>query len=112
MPERFPSPDFSEPEQRLIALLREKGPNDPDVRAIFDAWCGQEEARAMALNTSRANIEVQLRRAKLYRAAGGYDSAWDTLAALCMYEAPDESAKDLYREAMALAEQMRRELGG
>ena len=49
--------EFSEKEQQLIALLREKGPEDPEARAMFDAWVLEEEARAMAENTSRADIE-------------------------------------------------------
>ena len=76
---------------------------------MFLAWCEEEEARAMEADTSRANMEVQLKRAKLYRAAGGYDSAWETLAAMCESEAPDASAEDLYREVMAIADEMRRE---
>jgi histidinol phosphatase-like PHP family hydrolase len=76
--------------------------------AMLVSWCEAEEARAMEINTSRANIDVQLKRAKLYRAAGGYDVAWETLAAVCETAGSDESAQDLYREAMDIADEMRR----
>ena len=107
----MPGQEFSEREQELITRLREKGPEDPETRKMFGAWCEVEEAEAMKTNTSRANIEVQLKRAKFYRAAGGNDSAWQTLGAVCEAAISDESAGDLYREALALADEMRREFG-
>jgi hypothetical protein len=108
-PEQPPKQEFSEKEQRLITLLREKGPEDPEARAMFDEWCLEEEAGAMAANTSRANIEVQLKRAKLYRAAGGNDSAWQTLGAVCEAAKSDDSARDIWEESIILAAEISRE---
>ncbi|MGB7957331.1 MAG: hypothetical protein WCF77_00605 [Minisyncoccia bacterium] len=107
--EQPPKQEFSENEQQLITLLREKGPQDPEVRAMFDEWCLEEEAGATAANTSRANIEVQLKRAKLYRAAGGNDSAWQTLGAVCEVAMYDESAKDLYEETMRISNEIEKD---
>ena len=105
----MPSPEFSEQEQALIRELREKGPKDPETRKMFNAWCDEEEAGAMRANTSRANIEVQFKRAKLYRAAGGNDSAWQALGAACEAAMSDPSASDLYDEIMSLASVIERE---
>ena len=97
------SPEFSEQESRLITLFREKGPKDFEARAMFDAWVLEEEARVTAENTSRADVARQLKMAKFYRAAGGLDSAYTALDHLCQAAWMDESARDLYEEAVALA---------
>ena len=103
MPERIPGPEFSERELQLIALFREKGPKDPEARAMFDAWVLDEETKVMAENTSRADVARQLKMAKFYRAAGGLDSAYTTLDHLCQAAWMDESAQDFYEEAIELA---------
>ena len=105
-PEQPPRKEFSEKERAVIALLREKGPEDAEARAAFIEWCEEAEAEATKENTSRANIEVQLRRAKVYWAAGGYDSALDALEAVREAASNDPSARDLYDEAMTLIDEI------
>jgi hypothetical protein len=105
------SQEFSEREQELISRLREKGPEDPETRKMFGAWSLEEEAKVMAENTSRADIAHQLKMAKFYRAAGGYNSAYETLDHLCQAARSDESAQDLYEEAVALAREIERDMG-
>lgn len=102
--------EFSEGERRIITLLREKGPEDPGARAMFDEWSKQEEARVTKENTSRADIAHQLKMARFYRAAGGLDSAYETLDHLCQAAWQDESARDLYEEAVALAREVEQEM--
>jgi hypothetical protein len=109
--EQPPNQEFSEREQRLIALLREKGPEDSETRKMFGAWSLEEEAKVMAENTSRADIAHQLKMAKFYRAAGGLDSAYEALDHLCQAAWNDGSAQDLYEEAIRLARSIEVERG-
>ena len=110
--EQPPRQEFSENEQRLITLLREKGPNDPEARRMFDEWSREGEANVTAENTSRADIAHQLKMAKFYRAAGGLDSAYEALDHLCQAAWSDESARDLYEEAIELARDVERDMVG
>ena len=111
--EQPPSQEFSGPERELIGRLREKGPEDPEVRASLVRWydVAGEEARRPEGNRSRAEIEVQLRLAKIYRAAGGFDSASDALEAVRFGAMNDPTAHDLYNQAMALMDEIDAERG-
>ena len=112
-PERALNQEFSEREQQLIARLREKGPEDPEAQASLMRWYGAAgaEARRPEGNRSRAEIEVQIRLARIYRAAGGFDSAWDTLEAVRFGAMNDPSAGDLYGQAMAMMDEIDVERG-
>ena len=59
-------------------MLKEK-PEDPETKSRLLEWTKQQEAEADRINTSRANIEVNIKCAKLYRAAGFLEEAWETL---------------------------------
>jgi len=106
MPEKIPSPEFSQQEeQNLIAKLREKGVDDPEVRKSLMVWCEKEEAEVASINTSRAGIELDLKKAKLYRAAGYRDEAWASLEA-ARQAAHNEGDEELFRQAEDLMDQM------
>jgi hypothetical protein len=111
--EQPPSPEFSGQEQELIGRLREKGPEDPEARASLMRWydAAAAEARKPEGNRSRAEIEVQIRLAGIYRAAGGYDSARETLDAVRFGALNDPSAGDLYGQAMAMMDEIDVERG-
>jgi hypothetical protein len=103
--EKFRESEFSETEQTLIVKLHEKGSNDPEVHGALLAWCKNEEAKVDRVNTSRASIEFNLKRAKLYRAAGYDDDAMESLESV-REAAHNEGAEDLYGEAMAIMDEI------
>ena len=110
MTERPPGSEFSENEQLLIARLREHGHEDPEALLMLNAWCDEQKLKANEINTAGANIEVDLRRAKLYRAAGFHRDALDSLEA-ARESAHNAGEKDLYEQAMALMDEIDEELG-
>jgi len=97
MPERFPSPEFSAEEQELIQALKERF-DDPGTKEKLNQWLDQKEAWANEQNTGRANIEVNLMRAKLYAAAGFKDEAWGAFEDV-RTQAHNEGQEDLLRDA-------------
>jgi hypothetical protein len=103
--EKFRESEFSETEQALIVKLREKGPDDPDVHGALLSWCKNEEAKVDEINTSRASIEFNLKRAKLYRAAGYGDDALENLESV-REAARNEGAEDLCDEAAAIMDEI------
>jgi hypothetical protein len=104
MPEKIHPSEFLPEEQALIAKLRERGVDEEAQKELL-TWTEAQEARAREINTSRANIEVNVRRAKLYRAAGLIDEAWDVLESVRM-QALNEGESDLYDEAMQLMDEI------
>jgi hypothetical protein len=110
--ERPSGPKFLEREQGLIARLR-KGPEDPEARAMLVQLYkeAEEKARGPEGNRSRAELEMQLHFAEIYRAAGGYDSAWDALEAVRQGAASDPTAEDLYGRAMTMMDEIDAERG-
>ncbi len=101
MTEKPPRPEFSEIEQTIIERLRANGPDNPEARGMLLAWRENEEEKANAVNTARAGVELDLRFAKLLRAAGGYESAWATLEAV-REMALNLGEQDLHDQAMAI----------
>lgn len=106
--ERIPGSEFSETENTLIEKLREKGPADPETHKMLLRWCEEEEAKVAEINTSHAGIELDLKKAKLYRAAGYADEAWASLEAV-RQAAHNEGADDLLNQAETLMDQMDQE---
>ena len=111
MPEKFPSPEFSQEELRLIAKLKERGLEGAEARQELLAWTEVQEGEASEINTSRANIEFNMKRAKLYLAAGFKAEAWDVLESVRM-QAHNEGEADLYEEAMRIMDELDAENGG
>jgi hypothetical protein len=110
MMERLPQSEFSENERMLIAKLREKGLDDPETRELLTRWSDTLWAEANAANTSRANIELNLKSARLYRAAGYHNEAWNSLEAAHL-AAHNESAKDLLIQVETVMDEMDAERG-
>jgi hypothetical protein len=86
MSERLPESEFSEREQMIIAKLRETFPDDPETNAMIVAWVEEEEIKAMQIaeaggigDAARANIMLDLKKARLYKAAGYNKQVWETL---------------------------------
>lgn len=96
--ERLPGGEFSETEQVLIAKLIEKGVDDQETRQLLMRWCHEEEAKVAVANTSRAGIELDLKKAKLYYAAGYHDEAWESIEAVRQAAHPS-GEEELLRQA-------------
>lgn len=109
MAERIPAPEFSERGRALIEKLREKFPDDPEVHAMMLAWCNEEEPKPDAAagegDAERANIEFELKKARLYKAAEYYKQAWETLQ-WARDSAHNLGNKDLYDRAEALMDEL------
>jgi hypothetical protein len=110
MPEKIPTPEFSPEEQELIAKLRERGVDDVKTKEALLDWTEAQEIEANAINTPRANIELNVRRAKLYRVAGFNAEAWDALESVRM-QASNEGEDDLYETAMRMMDEIDAESG-
>jgi len=110
MPEKFPTQEFSPEEQELILKLRERGVDDEKTKEALLNWTEAQEIKANAINTSRANIEFNIRRAKLYYAAGFMAEAWDVIESVRMQSA-NEGEDDLYAEAMGMMDKIDAESG-
>ena len=104
MPKKFIRRSSFPKNKRCMAKLRERGVDEEAQKELL-TWTEAQEARAREINTSRANIEVNVRRAKLYRAAGLIDEAWDVLESVRM-QALNEGESDLYDEAMQLMDEI------
>ena len=107
MSEKFPNPDFSAGELALIEKLRSRGVEDAEAMQQLQAWTEAQEAHANEINTSRANIEVNLRRAKLYNAAGFRKEAWEILNDV-RRQASQENEQDLLQAAEVMMDEMDR----
>jgi len=114
--EKLPKTEFSEDELKLIKALKETGPENPETKEALITWTKQGEDRAAVEqreaetrgeNIHRSNIEFSLRRARLYRAAGFMDEAWDHLED-ARREALQADQTDLYEEAMRIMDEMDR----
>jgi hypothetical protein len=101
----MPSPEFSPEEQELIAKLREHGSDDAKTKEALLAWTEALEIEANTINTPRANIELNVKRAKLYHAAGFMPEAWDVLESVRM-QATNEGEDDIYAEAMRIMDEI------
>ena len=85
-------------EQRLTRLLKEKGVEDPEVRELLDKWTREEEARVEQSDDYHLEqISFNLKRARLYFAAGYVDEAIENFEA-AQIQAWNEQKSDLYQE--------------
>ncbi len=106
MHEQSPSPEFSEEEVRLIKIFKENGPQDEEGRELLNQWLDREEEGATSSNTSRANIELNLKRAKLYSAAGLQEAAREN-AEDAMAQAANEGEPELWDRAQAILQSLK-----
>jgi hypothetical protein len=111
MTERLPRSESSAEERELINKLRE---GDPGAKEILIEWCTREEAEAErsteAGEAARANIKLDIKKGKLFKAAGLLDAAAEAFE-MARYAANNEgeSALDLHEEATTAMEEMENE---
>ncbi len=88
-------------ERHLIWLLKEKGVENPEARSFLDGWTREQESEVKkSSNPAAAAIELNLRKARLYFAAGYGDEAFESFEAARM-QARNESREELYQAIMA-----------
>jgi hypothetical protein len=105
MPEKIPSPEFSEEEQKLIeALWKGESGSEERFRALV------KEREDAIRSDPRGNMELHLHIAKLCHAAGAWRIAWDYLESVReQAHGHGESAQDLFDAAMAMMDQIEAE---
>ncbi len=74
-------PDANEAYRLLIESLATKGSTDPESERLLEQWTINAEREASEANTPRASIELNLKRAELYLAAGYRDEAQENFEA-------------------------------
>lgn len=102
MVEKLPIPEnVGDKEKRLAGLLRERGVEDLEARSLLDSWTREQEGEVKKSgDPATATIELNLRKARLYFAAGYGSEALESFEAARM-QAWNESKEELYRAIMA-----------
>jgi len=84
-------------EQRLIQLLKEKGPKNPEAKDLLVRWTIEQEKRVEELKDPEEPIRHNLRRARLYFDAGFTEEALENFEA-ARTQALNEERGELYWE--------------
>lgn len=96
MPEREPTREVGESaDDKLVRLLSENGPDDPEAREFLDTWTREQE-RLVAESDDQAlkAVELNIRRSRLYLRAGFVSEAIENFAA-ALDQAWHERREDL-----------------
>ena len=93
------------PDQELIDALRSHGPEDPTTKAMLGLWVHATERELNESMESTSRIEMNIRRGRLFFAAGYIDEAFDSLSAAAT-QADNEGNRKLYDTIMAEMDQM------
>src|SRR3990167_9327483 len=111
MSEELPSQKKQElPDQELIDALRSHGPEDPTTKAMLGLWVHANERELNESSESTSRIEMNIRRGRLFFAAGYIDEAFDSLSSAAT-QADNEGKRELYDTIMAGMDQMELKLG-
>jgi hypothetical protein len=111
--EQPPSPEseFSAEELRLIALLKERGIEDPETREAYETWFAGEQRiadeKAERGEVTTANVEFQLRVGALQEAAGFLDAAYDTFYEAAYMAEQNSAPEELRFKAVSAFEKLR-----
>ena len=91
------------PEQQLVRLLKEKGPEGPEYKELLNDWLKKEELKVRELEDEFAamelNLKISLKCARIYFEAGYLDDAYENFEAARM-QAHHSGMKDLYDAIM------------
>lgn len=85
MNERFPTEQNPESDaekqkidrEQVVSILKERGFEDPEARALFNAWSDQREAEVNVESTPDASLMYAIEVADVYSDAGFTDAAYD-----------------------------------
>jgi hypothetical protein len=96
MVEREPIREATESaDDKLVRLLSENGPDDPEARVLLDNWTrDQEKMVGESADQARSAIELNIRRARLYIRAGFVKEGIENIAA-ALEQAWHERREDL-----------------
>ena len=110
--EKLPTPEnVGDKEKRLAGLLKERGVEDPEARSLLDSWTrGQESEVKESSDPATAAIELNLRKARLYFAAGHGEEAFESFEAAQM-QARNENRDELYQTIIAEMDRLESEQG-
>ena len=87
-------------EDQLIELLKSRGVEDTEVRELLLKWTAEQEKKAEESEDHHlAYIELSLRQARLYLAAGYIEEAFESYEAARTF-AYDEFRDELYEVIM------------
>lgn len=100
--EKLPTPEnVGDKEKHLAGLLKEKGVENPEVRRLLDSWTREQESEVKKSgDPATAAIELNLRKARLYFAAGYRGEALESFEAARM-QARNENREELYQAIVA-----------
>ena len=88
-------------ERHLIQLLKEKGVENSEARSLLDGWTREQEGEVKkSRDPATAAIELNLRKARLYFAAGYANEALESFEAARM-QARNENREELYEAILA-----------
>jgi len=88
-------------EKRLANLLKEKGLENTETRSLLNSWTLEQEKLAeKSKDYKAAQIEVNLKRARLYFAAGYIDETFENFEDARM-QAWNENREELYQAIMS-----------
>ncbi|KKR15359.1 MAG: hypothetical protein UT43_C0002G0016 [Parcubacteria group bacterium GW2011_GWC1_39_29] len=105
MSQEFPSNKKEMADQALIDALRAHGPEDPTTKAMLGLWVHANERELNESSESTSRIEMNIRRGRLFFAAGYIDEAYDSLSAAAT-QADNEGRSELYDSIMAEMDEM------
>ena len=88
------------PDQKLINLLKEKGLEDPEAKELLKTWTVEQEAWAeKSQDFKAAQIEVNLKRGRLYFTAGMMNESYESFED-ARTQAWNENREELYGKIM------------
>ena len=86
------------PDKKLVRLLKEKGHEDPETQEFLASWTQEQEILARnAEDHFLAEIELNLKRARLYFEAGYIQEAFENFES-AQEQAWNEERDDLYEK--------------
>jgi hypothetical protein len=88
------------PEQQLVKLLKEKGPEDTEFKETFTKWTiGQEQKVEKSSDYKNEQIHFNIRRARIYFEAGYLEDAFESFEN-ARTQAWNEQFEELYKSIM------------
>lgn len=107
--EYIENPEWSltERERLLAEQLKDRGYEDPEIKAAVNAWMAEEEDKVMKENTVLATIGLNVKLARFYFAAGYNDEAFESYQQVLLL-VDNQSVK--HGEMAALYKALRNEL--
>lgn len=97
MTDKFPTFEQETIEKRLVKLLKEKGPEDPEAFSLLTSWIVEQEQQVERSGNPEAAIQFNLRRARLYFDAGYIDESLENYEA-AQTQAWNEGRDELYQK--------------